>query len=49
MQIPRPPHWVGVKVVPREFEFWQNADYRLHKREVFFLKNKTWCKKILSP
>jgi len=47
--IPRPVYWVGIKIKPLEFEFWQQGEYRLHKREFFYLKKNIWEKKILSP
>ena len=34
--VPRPKHWGGFKIVPNEFEFWQDGDFRLHDR--FILK-----------
>ena len=34
--IPRPKHWGGFMVIPNEFEFWQDGDFRLHDR--FILK-----------
>ncbi len=49
MTVPRPDYWVGIKVVPKEFEFWQQGDFRLHEREHYSLKKKSWEKKILSP
>ena len=45
----RPPYWVGIKIVPKCFEFWQGNQFRLHEREVYNLKKKVWQKKILSP
>ena len=34
--VPRPKQWGGFKIIPNEFEFWQDGDFRLHDR--FILK-----------
>ena len=34
--IPRPSHWGGYALIPCEFEFWKDGDFRLHDR--FILK-----------
>ena len=47
--IPRPPHWSGWRLVAQRIEFWQQADYRLHDREVFVRSGQDWVKEKLYP
>ncbi|MGC1779326.1 MAG: pyridoxamine 5'-phosphate oxidase [Xanthobacteraceae bacterium] len=49
--VPRPPHWVGYRVVPAEMEFWQERQFRLHDRIVFIREVVTapWTKTRLYP
>ena len=49
--VPRPPHWVGYRVVPSEIEFWQERPFRLHDR-ISFTRNSAnapWTKTRLYP
>ena len=47
--IPRPPHWLGYRVVPQCFEFWEEAEFRLHHRQLFTRINNGWKKTLLNP
>jgi pyridoxamine 5'-phosphate oxidase len=47
--VPRPPHWSGFRVVPDMIEFWYGADYRLHDRLRYELRDGEWGKRGLYP
>ena len=47
--IPRPPFWTGYRVVPREIEFWEEEDFRLHNRILYSLEDSVWSKSLLYP
>jgi pyridoxamine 5'-phosphate oxidase len=48
-EIPKPPHWGGVRVIPHEIEFWQGRPSRLHDRLRYQLVGGTWKIDRLSP
>jgi pyridoxamine 5'-phosphate oxidase len=48
-EIPRPDHWGGILVRPREIEFWQGRPNRLHDRISCYLDGIDWKVKRLAP
>lgn len=48
-QPPRPPHWGGYRVIPREIEFWQGRTDRLHDRLLYRRAGHHWTIERLSP
>ena len=46
---PRPPHWGGYRMVPREIEFWQGRADRLHDRLVYRKAGGAWRIERLAP
>ena len=47
--VPRPPHWSGWRVLPREIEFWLDGEGRIHERLVYDKVGGKWKKKLLYP
>jgi pyridoxamine 5'-phosphate oxidase len=49
--IPRPPYWVGYRLIPNIIEFWQDRPYRLHDRVEFrrAAPGAPWNKTRLYP
>ena len=54
LDVPRPPGWSGLRVMPARFEFWYGAQFRLHERWCYEAQGEgdagaTWSKRMLFP
>ena len=47
--VPRPPHWSGWRIHPKEIEFWVDGENRVHERLNYINKDDKWIKEILYP
>ncbi len=47
--VPRPPHWGGLLLVPETVEFWQGRASRLHDRLRYVREGDKWRLERLSP
>lgn len=48
-EVPRPPHWGGWRLVPREWQFWQGRPGRLHDRFRYRPDGDHWRIDRLAP
>ena len=48
-KIPRPPHWSGWRVLPKEIEFWLDGEGRIHERLLYKKRKWEMGKKITLP
>ena len=48
-RVPRPEAWLGYRLAPEYFEFWQGQDSRLHDRIVYTPAADGWIKRRLAP
>lgn len=47
--VSRPDSWSGFRVEPKKIEFWEEGDFRIHKREVYTRNNDGWEVAKLYP
>jgi pyridoxamine 5'-phosphate oxidase len=47
--VPLPPRWGGIRLVPVAFEFWQHRENRLHDRLRYRRDGDRWLIERLSP
>ena len=47
--VPRPPHWSGWRILPKEIEFWLDGEGRVHERLNYINNDDKWTKEILYP
>jgi pyridoxamine 5'-phosphate oxidase len=48
-KVPRPEFWSGYRVAPRQIEFWENRNFRLHERRCFVRVGDGWRIDKLYP
>ncbi len=48
-EVPRPKYWHMYQLLPDEFEFWEQADDRVHLRVRVTRKGSGWLTAILAP
>ena len=49
VEVPKPPHWGGHRVVAEEVEFWQGRGGRLHDRLLYRRAGSGWTRSRLNP
>jgi pyridoxamine 5'-phosphate oxidase len=47
--VPRPPYWTGLRLVPRQIEFWTDREFRMHERRLFVREGGGWREGLLYP
>ncbi|CAN5413705.1 pyridoxamine 5'-phosphate oxidase [soil metagenome] len=49
VDVPRPEHWTGWRVIPDVVEFWRDRPFRLHDRLSFRRDSEAWSSVRLQP
>ena len=49
LDVPRPPHWSGYRLVPDRIEFWYGKPSRLHVRHLYTRQGSGWRVQTLYP
>jgi pyridoxamine 5'-phosphate oxidase len=47
--VPRPPHWSGLRLSPERIEFWRSQPNRMHQRTVYLREGRGWKSGLLYP
>lgn len=47
--VPRPPYWSGFRVSPSRIEFWEDVEFRLHRRQEYLRTGDGWATRLLFP
>ncbi len=47
--VPRPPHWIGYRLLPERVEFWRRRPFRMHERTLYEQRGETWTVTHLFP
>ena len=48
-KVPRPPHWSGWRLIPKQIEFWLDGEGRIHERLLYKKIKNNWLKELLYP
>ncbi len=48
-KVPRPTHWSGWRLVPKEIEFWLEIKNRVHERLNYKMEKDSWIREVLYP
>ncbi len=49
VKVPRPPHWSGFRIEPKQIELWEEGAFRLHKRKMYKKLGTDWQMDTLFP